>query len=515
MDKESTQHYDLLVIGGGVNGTGIASDASGRGLKVLLCEQNDLASATSSNSSKLIHGGLRYLEHYEFKLVKEALREREVLLANAPHIMSPLRFVLPYRTRLRSYWTLHAGLFLYDHLAKRSTLAPSKRIRFDVDSPLQSDIKKGFEYSDGWVDDARLVIFNALAAKQNGASILTQTKCQRVHRNGKTWEAQLCSSLTEKKEVTKVTAKAVVNAAGPWVTSIFDEILKIEAPQKVRLVKGSHIIVPKFHDWPQAFILQNHDGRIVFVLPYEDEFSLIGTTDVEFKGDPACVRIEQQEIDYLLSITNTYFKNKITEKDILHTFSGVRPLLDDDSQAPQVITRDYKLELQTDNGVLPLLSVFGGKITTYRTLAETAVNELSQFFPTIKPPWTKHKKLPGGEFESLPLLQQTLNLEYDFLTESMLKRFVRNYGIFATKFLQSRTSLTDLGLHFGHGLYEVEVLYLIDEEWASCADDILWRRTKLGLRFSEQQKTRLDNFISEHIACSDKDVSKPASNESI
>jgi len=389
--------FDIVVVGGGINGTGTAADAAGRGLKVLLCEQNDLASATSSNSSKLIHGGLRYLEHYEFRLVKEALAEREVLIKNAPHIIKPLTFRLPHQRHLRPSWMIRAGLFLYDNLAKRVTLPSSKGIKFLEDSALVPAIKKGFEYSDGWVDDARLVVLNAVSAQENGASILTRTKCTKAIRENDLWVVTLQDVLTGKETIVKT--KAIVNASGPWVAKLFEDALPIQSPKNVRLVKGSHIVVPRIHDEKQAYMLQNADQRIVFVIPFEDEFSLIGTTDIEHRGNPSDVKISDEEINYLVNIT------KISREDILTTYSGVRPLLDDESDSAQTVTRDYTLELSDKENQTPILSIFGGKITTYRKLSEAAVDKISPYFPSIKPSWTKFKALPGGDFDTKDNLQ--------------------------------------------------------------------------------------------------------------
>ncbi len=459
--------YDLLVIGGGVNGTGIAADAAGRGLKVLLCEQSDLACATSSNSSKLIHGGLRYLEHYEFRLVKEALAEREVLLKNAPHIMWPLTFRLPHQKHLRPAWMIRIGLFMYDNLAKRETLAGSRSIKFGENSVLEPSITKGFEYSDGWVDDSRLVVLNALAAQEKGAVITTQTKCVNAKREHGKWQVTLEQQKSKAKY--SISAKGIVNAAGPWVAKLFDEALTEKSPQNIRLVKGSHIVVPRIHDEKQAYILQNKDQRIVFVIPFEDDFSLIGTTDVEHKGAPQDVKISDEEIDYLIDITNTYFKQPIKREDIVHTFSGVRPLLDDESVNAQAVTRDYKLELSSDAKQAPLLSVFGGKITTYRKLAEAAVNKLEDFYPQMSKAWTKYSSLPGGDFSSVEALKSELKAKYEWLPEITLKRFVRTYGTRAKNILGSATGLSDLGQDFGHGLFAAEVDYLLNEEWAENA----------------------------------------------
>jgi glycerol-3-phosphate dehydrogenase len=486
--------YDVVVIGGGINGCGIANDAAGRGLNVLLCEKNDLASSTSSNSSKLIHGGLRYLEHYEFRLVREALAEREVLIRNAHHIIWPLRFILPHRPHLRPGWMIRAGLFLYDHLSKLTTLKKSRGVRFDSDNPLVSDIKKGFEYSDAWVDDSRLVVFNAMSAQENGATIRTQHHCIKAIRENKQWLIDLKNSNTG--DISTVKCSVLVNAAGPWVADLFATIIDVKAPQNVRLIKGSHIVVPKIHDGDKAYILQNEDQRIVFVIPYENDFTLIGTTDIEIKQDPATVKISNDEIDYLVSVTNNNFKKKICRSDIVHTYSGVRPLLDDESASAQAITRDYTLEINNDDDCAPLLSVFGGKITTYRKLAEAAVDKISPFFKQAGPPWTKDAPLIGGDFISHDSLNAAMTEQYPWLDIVVRERFVRSYGTLVHQILSSCHATADMGKHFGAGLYECEVNYLINSEWAKSADDVLWRRTKLGLRLSNEEQHTLSEFMS-------------------
>ncbi|MBR9871445.1 MAG: glycerol-3-phosphate dehydrogenase [Gammaproteobacteria bacterium] len=485
--------YDLLVIGGGINGAGIALDAAGRGLNVLLCEMNDLASSTSSNSSKLIHGGLRYLEYYEFRLVREALAEREVLLKKAPHIIWPLRFRLPHRPHLRPAWMIRAGLFLYDHLAKRATLKGSHGIKFEKGSPLVEKISRGFEYSDGWVDDARLVVLNAMAAREKGTRILTRTRCSSAKRKGALWEVTLENQLTGKSET--VTARALVNAAGPWVTSFFDDALATRPPKQIRLVKGSHIIVPRIHDDPQAYILQNEDNRIVFVIPYEENFSLIGTTDVEHKGDPATARISEEEIQYLTSVVNDHFKRKICATDIVATYAGVRPLLDDESDSPEAVTRDYTFEVDEPAGKAPLLSVFGGKITTYRKLAEAAVNGIISHFPNAGASWTADAPLPGGDFDNQHNLQAELEQQFPWLPLEVISRFVRSYGTLSYRILSGLESLEDMGQHFGAGLYQREVEYLMYNEWALDLDDIIWRRTKLGLFLQPSEQKLLASFL--------------------
>lgn len=494
--SETAQIYDVLVVGGGINGTGIAADCAGRGLKVMLCEQQDLASATSSNSSKLIHGGLRYLEHYEFRLVKEALAEREVLLKNAPHIMWPMIFRLPHQPHLRPAWLIRTGLFLYDHLAKRVTLPSSRGIRFGADSPLQSHIKKGFEYADGWVDDSRLVVTNALAAAQHGADIATRTRCIQARRQQDHWLVTLQPS---QQASYQIKTRAIVNAGGPWVAKLFDEALEDKSPQNVRLVKGSHIVVPRLHTQPHAYMLQNQDQRIVFVIPFEDNFTLIGTTDVEYQGDPGKVHISDDEITYLLQISNHYFNKQLRPEDIVSSFSGVRPLLDDESASAQTVTRDYKLELSTQQGQLPLLSVFGGKITTYRKLAEAATDKLAEFFPNAGGRWTATKPLPGGDFASVETLSAELNSIYPWLPEQLRQRYLRSYGSRSHLILRQAGALADLGQDFGHGLFAAEVKYLMAHEWAQSAEDILWRRSKLGLYFSPAQSATLAEFIAQQL----------------
>ena len=498
MKKNNTQTYDLVIIGGGVNGCGIANDAAGRGLNVLLCEKEDLASATSSNSSKLIHGGLRYLEQYEFKLVRKALLERETLLKNAPHIIWPLRFRLPHRPHLRPKWMILAGLFLYDNLAKRVTLGKSNKVSLRDKSPLIDEITDAFEYSDAWVDDARLVTLNAVSAKNNGATIKTQTTCTKAIRKGDAWQVDLLNQTTGLVEIVK--AKMLVNAGGPWVSDLFDEAIEVPRPRNIRLIKGSHIVTPKLYDEDHAFILQNEDGRIVFVIPYEDDFSLIGTTDVEVDEDPSSVKISDEETDYLIEVINSHYKKSIQRSDVIHSYAGVRPLMDDESSSAQEITRDYTLELNNDAGKAPLLSIFGGKITTYRTLSEDAVNKIADFFPSIGSSWTKNTVLPGGNFSNHAHLLKKFQQQYSSLPVELLRRYVRSYGTLTHTILNGCDTTEDLGTHFGSGLYEQEVRYLIEQEWAMTSDDILWRRTKLGLRLNTEQKQELSEFMQSYFA---------------
>jgi glycerol-3-phosphate dehydrogenase len=485
-----SEHYDLVVVGGGINGVGIAADAAGRGLKVALFEAHDLASATSSNSSKLIHGGLRYLEHYEFRLVKEALAEREVLLGMAPHIARPMRFRLPHRPHLRPAWMIRAGLFLYDNLAKRDKLKGSCGVRFLPQDGLRSGISKGFEYSDAWVDDARLVVINAMMARSKGAEVQTRTRCVKATRDAKLWTLTL---EREGGERFTVTCKGLVNAAGPWVKTFYDEGLHEKSPRGIRLIKGSHIIVPRIHEREEAYILQNEDHRIVFVIPYQQDFSLIGTTDVEHRGDARDAHISDAEVNYLCNVVNAHFTRKIAPSDVVWTYSGVRPLCDDESDSPQAVTRDYTLELSGDADGAPLLSVFGGKLTTYRKLAQAACHKLKPWFAQMGDDWTASSRLPGGEFDcSTQELARAYRLEFDWLDERSAQRISEAYGAQARLWLQH-----DRGEHFGAGLYESEVRYLLEHEWAHSLEDILWRRSKLGLRLDAQQQAALQAWLEQ------------------
>lgn len=491
----SKQVVDVFVVGGGINGTGIANDAAGRGLDVMLCEMNDLASATSSASSKLIHGGLRYLEYYEFSLVRKALAEREILLKNAPHIISPLKFYLPHRPHLRPTWMIRLGLFLYDNLSKRVSLTKSKAINFSANSPLKSFISKGFEYADAWVDDARLTVLNAVSAQSFGATIKTQTQLVSAVTKEGVWQLTLRDIVSH--QLSQVQAKVLVNAAGPWVEQVNNSVQQPIKSHVIRLVKGSHIVVPKLHDDEHAFILQNEDGRIVFVLPYEEKYSLIGTTDVEYQGDPSDVAIDQAEIDYLIDISNQHFKTQISSDDILHSYSGVRPLMQDEADNPQAVSRDYRLELSQSEQQAPLLNIYGGKITTYRKLSEAAVDKLQKVFPNLASPWTENAALPGGDFLSREQLLRELASSFPWLPSSLLTRFVCTYGTRTKYILQGCQSMADLGQHFGAELYEKELSYLVGYEFAKALDDVIWRRTKLGLQLNKQQKEDIANYLRE------------------
>jgi glycerol-3-phosphate dehydrogenase len=487
--------YDLAVIGGGINGVGIAADAAGRGLKVFLCEKDDLAQHTSSASSKLIHGGLRYLEHYEFRLVREALAEREVLLAKAPHIVKPMRFVLPHRPHLRPAWMIRAGLFLYDHLGKRKRLGASRSLRFGPGYPLKPAITRGFEYADCAVDDARLVVLNAMAARENGAHIHTRTRCLRAERVDGLWHVELQQA---DGSVRSIRARALVNAAGPWVASFIKDDLKLDAPYGIRLIQGSHLIVPRLYEGDHAYILQNEDQRIVFCIPYLDRFTLIGTTDREYSGDPAKVAITEQETDYLLKVVNAHFNHQLSRSDILHTYSGVRPLCNDESDNPSAVTRDYTLALSAAQGEAPLLSVFGGKLTTYRKLAESAMAELKPFFSQMGQSWTANSALPGGEGMSTPqALVDDLLSQHQWLAPDIAKRWAVTYGSRTWQLLEGVNGPDDLGQAIGGGLFTREVDYLRETEWAVSTQDILWRRTKLGLFTSDSEQRALADYLAQ------------------
>ncbi|WP_336944453.1 glycerol-3-phosphate dehydrogenase [Acinetobacter modestus] len=485
--------YDLAVIGGGINGVGIAADASGRGLSVLLCEKDDLASHTSSASSKLIHGGLRYLEHKEFRLVREALAEREVLLAKAPHIIRPMRFIMPHRPHLRPAWLIRTGLFFYDHLGKREKLLGSNNVYFKEDSPLNSAITRGFEYSDCAVDDARLVVLNAMHAREKGADIVTRTRCLSARRDGQYWIVDLENEHGQ----FQIKAKALVNAAGPWVAQFIKQDLELKSPYGIRLIQGSHIIVPKLYEGDKAFIMQNDDRRIVFAIPYLDQYTMIGTTDREYQGDPAQVKITQEEIDYLIEVSNAHFKKQLNQADIVSTFAGVRPLCDDESDNPSAITRDYTLALSKEaDDQAPLLSVFGGKLTTYRKLAESAMQQLKAFFPEMQESWTATEALPGGEnMQSVAQLIQEIHAQITDASDALAKRWACAYGSRVWNFLGEVTSVEQLGQHFGQGLYAREVDYLCTAEWVTTSQDVLWRRSKLGLSFTQKETETLDAYL--------------------
>ncbi|PSU49773.1 glycerol-3-phosphate dehydrogenase [Photobacterium frigidiphilum] len=496
MTAENTQILDLIVVGGGINGAGIAADAAGRGLTVGLYEADDFASATSSASSKLIHGGLRYLEHYEFRLVGEALAEREVLLKKIPHIARPMRFRLPHRPHLRPAWMIRAGLFMYDNLGKRTTLPASHGLKFGQNSVLIPEITKGFEYSDCWVDDARLVLLNVMEVAEKGGDVRNRCRVEKAVRDGEFWLVTIRDVQTNEIFVRK--SRALVNAAGPWVKAFFDNSMEEVSPRNIRLIKGSHIVVPRAHDEPQAYILQNEDNRIVFVIPYLDRFSIIGTTDVEYNGDPRNVAIDDNEIDYLLKAYNTNFVKKLDRTDVVWTYSGVRPLCDDESDSPQAITRDYTLELEQQANNAPLLSIFGGKLTTYRKLAEAAMTKLSPFFSNMGPSWTADSYLPGGEANfSIPQLAKKLQQQHAWLSAFTCERMATNYGNRAVRLLEGVNGEVDMGQHFGEGLYARELDYMIEQEFAQNEIDALWRRSKLGLYLNDEQIAAVAQYITD------------------
>lgn len=506
--------YDLCVIGGGINGVGIARDAAGRGLKVLLVEAQDLSSATSSASTKLIHGGLRYLESYEFNLVKESLHERSILLNSAPHIVKPLRFILPYNSSLRPVWIIRLGLFLYDFLAGRKKIQKSKKVDFNISKkgdPLKDIYKTGFEYSDCSVDDSRLVVLNAVDAYERGADIMPQTACvfmnaippaEQSEKGEKGWRVNLQNMING--DQFQVTARMVVNVSGPWVRRILENSnLAVDGDDtpNVRLVQGSHIVVSKIYKGDNPYILQQEDGRIVFAIPYLDEYTLVGTTDRNYEGDASRAVISEEETEYLINAVNSSFKKQITKEDIVWTYSGVRSLVDDGHQNSSKVTRDYKLFLDEKAGA-PILSVFGGKITTYRALSEEVVGKVvlalkSQGIKIQGKPWTADAKLPGGDmvkgnFESYFKLQKA---RYGFLPETLIRRYVCSYGTRAEWFLSGVNKLEDLGRNFGDDVYEAEILYLMKYEFALSVDDILWRRTKLGLHVSDNTVQALESAM--------------------
>lgn len=491
-------HYDIVIVGGGINGVGIARDAVGRGYSVLLCEQDDLAAHTSSASTKLIHGGLRYLEHYEFSLVSKSLTEREILLANAPHIIWPLRFVMPHLPSLRPAWLIRLGLLLYDNLGRRRRLPGSRGVRLGqhpAGSTLQPELVKGFEYSDCWVQDARLVVLNAQDAAARGARILPRTRCIAVERGADRWRIQLQSTVCSTEH--SVTAACLINAAGPWVKSFLEETAGIQSAINVRLVQGSHIIVPRLFDHSYCYIFQNPDQRIVFALPYEENYTLIGTTDLAFGGDPASVEITSDEVVYLCKSINRYFNQQITPADVISTYSGVRTLYDAKGEENvSAVTRDYLLML--DRAKAPILSVFGGKLTTYRRLAEEVMADVEAVLGCRRPAWTAAAPLPGGDFPyaDFDRFYQTFHERYSWLPRQLALRYARHYGTRAEQLLASSQSLADLGQNFGADLYEQEVDYLISHEWAQTADDILWRRTKLGLRFNATETAKLQAWLA-------------------
>ncbi len=495
--------FDLAIIGGGVNGCGIARDAAGRGNSVFLCEMNDLASGTSSWSTKLVHGGLRYLEYYEFRLVREALIEREILWGIAPHIIRPLRFVLPHHDGLRPTWLLRLGLFLYDHIGGRHLLPPTRSVdltRDEVGKPLAPHrFTKGFEYSDCFVDDARLVVLTARDAADRGAEIRTRSRAVEIRQEGGVWQVTVENAFDG--EHSTIRARVLVNAGGPWVEQVLAAGSGVNARAKVRLVQGSHIVVSKLYQHDRAYMFQNSDGRIVFVIPYQDDFTLIGTTDRDYDGDPAKVKASAEEIQYLCDSVSEYLANPVRPADVVWTYAGVRPLYDDGASEAKAATREYVFELDTPGGA-PLLSIYGGKITTHRRLAEEALEKLAPYLKgdNAREGWTGKAPLPGGDIDvsAIPALSAELVRSYPFLTASHANRLAHAYGTRAAKLLGAAKSLGDLGRSFGASLTEAEVRYLMQTEWACTAEDVVWRRSKLGLRLTPSEIAAIDDWISAH-----------------
>lgn len=492
-----TQDYDIVVIGGGINGTAIAADAAGRGLKVLLCEAQDLACGTSSASSKLIHGGLRYLEQFQFHLVHEALHERELLLKKAPHNIKPLRFIMPNDPSIRSPWLIRLGLFLYDHLGARRKLSGSQSIilKNTIEGSLFKEaFKTGFSYSDCWTDDSRLVVLNALCAHEKGATIKTRTLFTKGTREKDRWKITLTD--IDQKNDHIITSKALINATGPWAD---DTLNTLPSPprQHITWAKGSHIIVPQISPTQNAFILQNSDKRVIFIIPYLNQYSLIGTTDVAYKGNLRDIKIEENEIVYLLESVNRYLKTPLSSNDIIHSYAGVRALAATKHDKLAEMTRNYTLEVNDDAGKLPLLSVFGGKITTHRILAEHTLNKLSRYFPEIKKPWTANSPLPGGDIPNCDfnLFTEELFREYSQFNQNLILRYAHQYGTHIHTILKHTNNPIILGENYGCDLYQIEVEYLVNREWARTSDDILWRRTKLGYTFPKDNIHHLENAI--------------------
>ena len=492
------QAYDVVVVGAGINGAGIARDAAGRGLSVLLCDKDDIGSHTSSASTKLVHGGLRYLEQYEFSLVRKALQEREVLIRAAPHIIWPLRFVMPHDAHLRPAWMIRAGLFLYDHLARRELLPGSSGVDLrshPSGAPLDPHFRRGFEYSDGWVQDARLVLINAVDARRHGADVKPHTRCIAARRVADRWRVTLVPASGDTQEVS---TRILVNAAGPWVGLFLDQAVGLGAEKSVRLVKGSHIVVPRQFDHGYAYIFQNPDKRIIFAIPFEDDFTLIGTTDMEFNDDPDRVVIAADEITYLCEMTNRYFKRHIAPADVVWSYSGVRPLLDDETSDASSVTRDYSFEVDA-NGA-PLLSIFGGKLTTFRRLAEDATDKLQVLLGQRIARWTAGAILPGGDLPggNLTDYQNKLANKHPWLPAALVRRWARTYGTRSAEIIGNAASLDQLGEEVLPTLFAREIAYLVQEEWATTGDDILWRRTKLGLRVGPSGAATLDHWLVNH-----------------
>ncbi|MGF1616172.1 MAG: glycerol-3-phosphate dehydrogenase [Gammaproteobacteria bacterium] len=501
--ETSTHPFDLLIVGGGINGVGIARDAAGRGLSVALCEQGDISDSTSSASSKLIHGGLRYLEHFQFRLVREALAEREILLRTAAHLVTPLRFVLPHAPQVRPTWKIRAGLFLYDFLSKDSSLPKSEPISFQPGwngNALRPEYRQGFVYSDCLVDDARLVLLNARAAADLGAKVMVGTQCLQASIIGRTWRVTLRERATGNQLV--LHARALVNAAGPWTTQLAKCFQGWKSTARIRLVKGSHIVVPRLHPGNHAYILQNDDGRVLFVIPYEESFSLIGTTEIAFGDPPGPITASAEEAVYLCQAVARFFNHSPSPRDIVWQYAGLRPLYDDSHSNPSAITRDYTIELQWVNSAAPLLTVYGGKLTTYRRLAERVLGKLSSVWPGQGPPWTESTPLPGADLPpgGMPALISDLALRYPNLPIPILSAVARRHGTLAGEVLAGADDPASLGEHFGAGLFAREVDYMIHNEWARTAEDLLWRRTKSGLQMGEEQRRTVSDYVARQVA---------------
>jgi glycerol-3-phosphate dehydrogenase len=501
MGNPIPESVDLLVIGGGINGVGVARDAAGRGLSVLLVEKDDLGAHTSSASSKLIHGGLRYLEQFEFRLVAESLAEREVLLRIAAHLVHPVRFIMPHVPQLRPRWMIRTGLFLYDHLGRRTRLAGSHAVRLDrppYAAGLKPDYRHGFAYSDCCVDDARLVVANARDARVRGAAVLTRTECVAARREGDLWQAQLRG----RGGPQHVTARAIVNAAGPWVKTVLNEQLHQPSRDNVRLVKGSHIVVPRLYEGDHAFLLQNDDRRVVFMIPFEDGYTLVGTTDVPYDGDPSRPQASAAEIEYLCRAASRYLRRAVGPEDVLWHYAGVRPLYDDGTVDVSAVTRDYVLRLDSDHGSAPVLSVFGGKITTYRRLAERVLDRIAPWFPGMGPAWTAEAALPGATIPSGDIVRfgERLEARYPRLPRTLLQALARRHGALAYDVLGDASTVADLGRDFGGNLCAREVDYLVEHEWVASAEDVLWRRSKAGLRLDPGAREALACYLAQRVS---------------
>jgi len=492
----SDDPVDLLVIGGGINGVGIARDAAGRGLKVTLVEQSDLAAATSSASTKLVHGGLRYLESFEFRLVRESLLERERLLAIAPHLVRPMEFILPHVPGLRPRWQIRLGLFFYDHIGIRQRLPASRSLSLagtQYGEPLREHITHGFAYADCAVDDSRLVVLNAMDAARRGASIHTRTRFLSAEHSGDAWRASCRSELTGAR--LRISARGIVNAGGPWVDRVLNALPGVRNDAQLRLVKGSHIVVPQLYSGEHAFLLQNSDGRVIFTIPYEGRFTLVGTTDVPCGSDPEEARISAAELDYLCKSVNGYFRGRLTANEVRWSYTGIRPLVDDEAATASRVTRDYRLELSAEQPAL--LSVFGGKLTTYRKLAEAALEKLQPIIGGSRYTWTDRAPLPGGDFQNgdFGAFLDAAKRRWRFLPDALAARLARTYGTEMEKILDGATELNDLGDHFGAGLTAAEVRHLTTREWAVTAEDILWRRTKTGLHMTASEHALVELYL--------------------